>query len=98
MGGLSVLPVEQIIKPRTEVREKVAEAAMQVEEDLPDPEKNPSHSETEVHAKPQKKKVTFSLRKKISVENSKKRKLLNEGNSEIEQVIGKRQRKKIRRC
>ena len=48
-------------------------------------------------AKPQKKKVTFSLRKKKSVENSKKRKLLNEGNSEIEQVIGKRQRKKTKR-
>ena len=56
LGGLSVLPVEQIIKPRTEVLEKVVEAAMQVEEDLPDPEKNLPHSETEVHAKPQKKK------------------------------------------
>ena len=97
LGGLSVLPVEQMIKPRTEVLEKVVEAAMQVEEDLPDPEKNLPHSETEVHAKPQKKKVTFSLRKKKSVENSKKRKLLNEGNSEIEQVIGKRQRKKTKR-
>ena len=43
------------------------------------------------------KKVTFSLRKKKSVENSKQRKLLNEGNSEIEQVIGKRQRKKTKR-
>ena len=77
--------------------EKVVEAAMQVEEDLPDPEKNLPHSETEVQTKPQKKKVTFSLRKKKSVENSKKRKLLNEGNSEIEQVIGKRQRKKTKR-
>ena len=86
LGGLSVLPVEQIIKPRTEVLEKVVEAAMQVEEDLPDPEKNLPHSETEVQTKPQKKKVTFSLRKKKSVENSKKRKLFYEGNSEIEQV------------
>ena len=70
---------------------------MQVEEDLPDPEKNLPPSEPEVQTKPQKKKVTFSLRKKKSVENSKKRKLLNEGNSEIEQVIGKRQRKKTKR-
>ena len=69
---------------------------MQVEEDLPDPEKNLPHSEMELHAKPQKKKVTFSLRKKKSVENSKKRKLLNEGNSEIEHE-GKRQRKKTKR-
>ena len=67
----------------------------QEQEDLPDPEKNLSDSETEVPVQQQKKKVTSSLMKKKTAETSRKRKLLDQGNSEIDKALGKR--KKINR-